>query len=40
MSKSKKNNKNRYEKDLFKLQLELVKLQAWVSHMGLKVVVL
>ena len=28
-----------YEKELFKLQLELVKLQAWVQHKGLKVVV-
>jgi len=33
-------NKKRYEEELFKLQLELVKLQAWISHMGLKVVVL
>ena len=39
---SNKNNiKNiHYEDELFKLQLELVKLQAWVNHMGLKVVVL
>jgi len=29
-----------YEKELFKLQLELVKLQAWVQHKGLKVVVI
>ena len=45
----KKNKKNKkkgnvigkrvYEKELFKLQLELVKLQAWVQHKGLKVVV-
>ena len=28
-----------YEKELFKLQLELVKLQAWVQDQGLKVVV-
>ena len=27
-----------YEKELFKLQLELVKLQEWVKHKGLKVV--
>ncbi len=40
MSKSKKSKKQRYEDELFKLQLELVKLQAWVNHMGLKVVVL
>ncbi|MCK4675781.1 MAG: polyphosphate kinase 2, partial [Gammaproteobacteria bacterium] len=37
--KNKINNK-RYEDELFKLQLELVKLQAWISHTGLKVVVL
>ena len=40
MNKSKKTKMQRYEDELFKLQLELVKLQAWVSHMGLKVVVL
>jgi len=28
-----------YEDELFRLQLEMVKLQAWVSHTGLKVVV-
>jgi len=38
--KVKKINKKRYEDELFKLQLELVKLQAWVTHKGLKVVVL
>lgn len=38
--KTKKMNKKHYEKELFRLQLELVKLQAWISHMGLKVVVL
>ena len=38
--KNKKINKKRYEDELFKLQLELVKLQAWVTHKGLKVVVL
>ncbi len=27
-----------YEKELFNLQLELVKLQAWIKHKGLKVV--
>ena len=31
--------KRAYEKALFELQLELVKLQAWVQHKGLKVVV-
>jgi len=36
--KKKKIDKQRYEKELFKLQLELVKLQAWVQHQGLKVV--
>jgi polyphosphate kinase 2 len=29
-----------YEKELFKLQLELVKLQEWVKHKGLKVVII
>ena len=33
--------KNRvYEKELFRLQLELVKLQEWIKHKGLKVVVI
>ena len=40
MSEKKKVKNERYEVELFKLQLELVKLQAWISHMGLKVVVL
>ena len=39
MSKTRKMGKKRYEEELFKLQLELVKLQAWIHHMGLKVVV-
>jgi len=30
----------RYEEELFKLQLELVKLQAWIVHKGLKVVII
>jgi polyphosphate kinase 2 len=38
--KKRKINKQRYEEELFKLQLELVKLQAWIVHKGLKVVVL
>ncbi len=29
-----------YEKELFRLQLELVKLQEWIKHKGLKVVVI
>ena len=37
---SKRASKKRYEKELFDLQLELVKLQAWVTHKKLKVVVL
>ncbi|MCM8541176.1 MAG: polyphosphate kinase 2 [Lentisphaeraceae bacterium] len=37
MAKYKKEN---YEKELLKLQLELVKLQAWIKEKGLKVVVL
>lgn len=36
---SKLKNKQ-YEKELRKLQIELVKLQEWVKHKGLKVVVL
>ncbi len=36
--KKKKIDKQHYEQELFKLQLELVKLQAWVKHKGLKVV--
>ncbi len=31
-------DKKIYESELFRLQLELVKLQAWVNHKGLKVV--
>jgi polyphosphate kinase len=33
-------NEKAYEKELFKLQLELVKLQEWIKHQGLKVVVI
>ena len=33
-------DKKAYEKELKKLQIELVKLQAWVQHKGLKVVVI
>ena len=40
MSSKKKIDKKVYEKTLFELQLELVKLQAWVQHKGLKVVAL
>jgi polyphosphate kinase 2 (PPK2 family) len=32
--------KKLYEEELAKLQLELIKLQEWVKHAGLKVVVL
>lgn len=38
--KSKKLSKKKYEKELAKLQIELVKLQRWVTEAGLKVVVL
>jgi polyphosphate kinase 2 len=38
--KKKSIGKKAYEKELFKLQLELVKLQAWIKHEGLKVVVI
>ena len=37
--KVKKIAKNVYEEELFRLQVELVKLQEWVKHKGLKVVV-
>ncbi|MEL7007697.1 MAG: polyphosphate kinase 2 [Cyanobacteria bacterium J06643_13] len=36
----KKISKKKYEKELAKLQIELVKLQRWVKHKGLKVIVL
>jgi polyphosphate kinase 2 len=36
--KPKKIDNKVYEKELFKLQLELVKLQEWIKHKGLKVV--
>jgi len=44
-NKDKKHKKNKmskksYEKALFDLQLELVKLQEWIKHKGLKVVVI
>ena len=32
--------KKTYEKELFRMQLELVKMQEWVKHKGLKVVVI
>ncbi|MEJ2620838.1 MAG: polyphosphate kinase 2 [Candidatus Thiodiazotropha sp.] len=38
--KPKKIDSKVYEKELFKLQLELVKLQEWIKHKGLKVVVI
>jgi polyphosphate kinase 2 len=38
--KPKKINSKVYEEELFKLQLELVKLQEWIKHTGLKVVVI
>ncbi|MGF1589870.1 MAG: polyphosphate kinase 2 [Pleurocapsa sp.] len=38
--KSKKLSKKKYEKELARLQIELVKLQRWVKQKGLKVVVL
>ncbi|MFL5931603.1 MAG: polyphosphate kinase 2, partial [Gaiellaceae bacterium] len=33
-------NKKQYEKELARLQVELVRLQEWISHAGLKVVVI
>lgn len=38
--KVKKIKKSIYEKELFRLQLELVKLQEWIKHKGLKVIVI
>lgn len=38
--KIQKISKKEYEQALFDLQLELVKLQAWIQHKGLKVVVI
>ena len=38
--KPKKLKKKEYKKELKKLQIELVKLQRWIKHKGLKVVVL
>jgi polyphosphate kinase len=38
--KPKKISRKVYEQELFKLQLELVKLQEWIKHKGLKVVVI
>jgi len=41
LAKKVKKIKNKvYEEELFKLQLELVKLQEWIKHSGLKVVVI
>lgn len=39
-NKSKKISKKKYKKELKRLDIELVKLQRWVQHKGLKVVVL
>ena len=36
----KKINNQLYERELEKLQIELVKLQDWIQHQGLKVVVI
>lgn len=38
--KAKKIKNEAYEKELFRLQLELVTLQEWIKHEGLKVVIL
>ncbi|MHC5083836.1 MAG: polyphosphate kinase 2, partial [Planctomycetota bacterium] len=38
--KLKKLDKKFYEKELRKLQIELVKLQEWIKHEGLRVVVI
>jgi len=39
-SESKKLKRKEYEKELYKLQVELCKLQEWVVHKGLKVIVI
>ena len=38
--KHEKMNKKFYEKELARLQIELVKLQEWIKHKGLKVVII
>ena len=38
--KPQKIEKEAYEKELFRLQLELIKLQEWIKHKGMKVVVI
>ena len=35
----KKMDKKFYEKELLRLQIELVKLQEWIKHKGIRVVV-
>jgi len=37
---SAKLGKKRYEEELARLQLELIKLQEWIKHSGLRVVVI
>lgn len=39
-AKIKQISKEEYQKEIFRLQLELVKLQGWIQHKGLKVVVI
>lgn len=38
-SLQKKLKRKKYEKELYKLQVELCKLQEWVVHKGLKVLI-
>ena len=40
MNNEKKLRKKRYNRELAKLQIELVKLQEWIRNKGLKVVVI
>ena len=40
VSEIQKVKKKEYQKELFRLQLELIKLQEWVKAKGLKVVVI
>ncbi|WP_186375874.1 polyphosphate kinase 2 [Hyella patelloides] len=39
-NKKKKLSKKKYEKELAKLQIELIKLQEWIKHQGLKVAII
>jgi polyphosphate kinase 2 (PPK2 family) len=40
MSKTKKMKRKAYERELEKLEIELVKLQGWIKHKGLKIAII